>query len=84
MNQIYKINFDRIDSKEFLENYLKEFNSYKNITTYLNSEVTDVKGSIGDFKVKVKKRARSIHMDLCTGCGACVENCPVVQLPASC
>jgi len=27
----------------------------------------------------VRKRARYINLDRCTGCGACVENCPVVQ-----
>ena len=54
LNQIYKINFDRIDSREFLDQKLKKFNEQKNIIVYLNSEVVDVKGSIGDFKVKVK------------------------------
>ena len=67
LNQIYKINFDRIDSKEYLENHLKEFNSHKNITTYLNSEVIDVKGSIGDFKVKVKSKAQAKNTDLNVG-----------------
>lgn len=53
LNLIYKINFDRIDSKQYLENILKEYNEMKNITTYLDSEVADIKGSIGDFDVKV-------------------------------
>lgn len=53
LNLIYKINFDRIDSKQYLENMLKEYNEMKNITTYLDSEVADIKGSIGDFDVKV-------------------------------
>ncbi len=56
LNLIYKINFDRIDSKEFLDETLKEYNSLKNITTYLSSEVKDVKGSIGNFKVEVKTK----------------------------
>ncbi|MBW2239910.1 MAG: 4Fe-4S binding protein, partial [Deltaproteobacteria bacterium] len=41
------------------------------------ADLESVEGSAGNFKVKVKKRARSIDMDLCTGCGNCVENCPV-------
>ncbi|MBN1800899.1 MAG: hydrogenase iron-sulfur subunit [Candidatus Lokiarchaeota archaeon] len=57
LNYIYKINFDRIDSKAFLEEKLAEFEAQKNITTLLDSEVIDVKGSIGDFKVKVKNQA---------------------------
>ena len=56
LNLIYKINFDRIDSKEFLDETLKEYNSLKNITTYLSSEVVDVKGSIGNFNVEVKTK----------------------------
>ncbi len=56
LNLIYKINFDRIDSKEFLDETLLDYNSLKNITTHLNSEVTDVKGSIGNFKIEVKNK----------------------------
>jgi len=67
LNLIYKINFDRIDSKEFLEAKLKEFNEQKNIIVYLNSEVTDVKGSIGDFKVKVKDITKGKDISLNVG-----------------
>jgi len=44
------------------------------------ADVESVEGEPGRFKVKVRKRARYIRMDRCTGCGACVENCPVVQM----
>ncbi|MHA1669460.1 MAG: FAD-dependent oxidoreductase [Promethearchaeota archaeon] len=67
LNLIYKINFDRIDSKQFLEDKLKEFNGLKNITTYLNSEVADVKGSIGDFNIKVKNLIDEKITDLNVG-----------------
>jgi heterodisulfide reductase subunit A len=53
LNLIYKINFDRIDSKQYLEDILKEYNEMKNISTYFDSEVAEIKGSIGDFNVKV-------------------------------
>jgi len=67
LNLIYKINFDRIDSKQFLEEKLKEFNGLKNITTYLNSEVVHVKGSIGDFNIKVKNLTDEKTTDLNVG-----------------
>jgi heterodisulfide reductase subunit A len=67
LNFIYKINFDRIDSKEFLNNKITEFNGIKNITTYLNSEVIDVKGSIGDFKVKVRNNLDKKEKELNVG-----------------
>ncbi len=67
LNLIYKINFDRIDSKEFLDETLQEYNSIKNIVTYLSSEVVDVKGSIGHFKIQVKKKSDNSISDLNVG-----------------
>jgi len=40
------------------------------------SEVAEVSGYIGNFKVKIRKKARFINMDKCTGCGRCQELCP--------
>ncbi len=34
-------------------------------------------GEAGDFKVTLKKKPRYIIEDKCTGCGTCVEYCPV-------
>lgn len=50
-----------------------------NIEIITYADLESVQGDAGNFKVRVKKRARSIREDLCTGCGACVESCPVVQ-----
>ena len=59
---------------------LVEVGRHLNIEIITYADLESVEGSAGNFKVKVKKRARSINMDLCTGCGLCVENCPVVQV----
>jgi heterodisulfide reductase subunit A len=67
LNSIYKINFDRIDSKQFLEEKLDELNKTKNITTYLSSKVVDIKGSIGDFKVVVKNNSEDKEDNLNVG-----------------
>jgi heterodisulfide reductase subunit A len=40
------------------------------------SEVVEVSGSIGNFKIKVRKKARHIDESKCIGCGICVEKCP--------
>ncbi len=40
------------------------------------SEVEEVSGSIGSFKVKVRKRARYVDENKCVGCGDCEEKCP--------
>ncbi len=50
-----------------------------NIELITYSDLESVEGSPGNFKVRIKKRARSINMELCTGCGVCVENCPVTN-----
>jgi len=47
------------------------------LVTY--SDIESIEGTAGNFKVKIKKRARSIDTEKCTGCGACVESCPVTQ-----
>ncbi len=50
---------------------------HPNIELMTYSEVEDVAGYIGNFKVKVKRKARYIDEAKCTGCGDCMENCPV-------
>ncbi len=48
---------------------------HPNIELLTYSEVVDVSGSAGHFKVKVKKKPRFIDVEKCTGCGICAENC---------
>ena len=45
-----------------------------NLLTY--SEVEEVSGYVGNFDVRIRKRARSVDEEKCTGCGACEEVCP--------
>jgi NADH:ubiquinone oxidoreductase subunit E/NAD-dependent dihydropyrimidine dehydrogenase PreA subunit len=52
-----------------------------NIELMTNSEVVDVSGFVGNFNVKIKKRARYVDADKCTGCGDCETNCPVSFQP---
>lgn len=35
-------------------------------------------GEAGAFKVKVRKKARYVNEELCTGCGSCAEKCPTL------
>ena len=48
---------------------------HPNITLLSYSEVEEVSGYVGNFKVKVKRKPRYVIEELCTGCGACVEAC---------
>ncbi len=53
----------------------------ENIRIFSYSEVTEVKGFVGNFDVTIKKKARYVKEDLCTGCGACTEKCPMKKVP---
>ena len=53
--------------------------SYIELLTY--SEVEEVSGYVGNFKAKIRKKARYVDMDKCTGCGECFMNCPVRYIP---
>ena len=54
-----------------------EAQRHPNITLYTLSEVTGVEGQAGDFTVHVIQHPRYIREEDCTGCGDCVEVCPV-------
>ncbi len=54
-----------------------EAGTHPNITLLTWSEVTSVSGYIGSFNVTIKKKARYVNEELCTGCGICVEKCPM-------
>ncbi len=43
------------------------------------SEVEEVSGYIGNFRVKVRKKARYVDEKECTACGECVDICPEIK-----
>ena len=47
----------------------------ENITLHSYCEVEQVEGYVGNFKVSLRKKARSVDMVKCTGCGDCWNNC---------
>ena len=40
------------------------------------SEVEEVKGFVGNFNVKIRRKARFVDETKCTGCKLCMEKCP--------
>jgi len=58
---------------------LVECARHLNIELLTYSEVLDIKGEPGDFTVSVKKKARFVDGTKCTGCGLCVEGCPIIM-----
>ncbi len=50
--------------------------AHEKIHLYTYSEVESVSGFVGNFTVNIRKKARSVNADLCTGCGDCTKKCP--------
>jgi heterodisulfide reductase subunit A len=55
---------------------MSEVGQHEDVTLLTYSELEEVSGSVGNFKVKIRKKARYVDPVKCTGCGICVEKCP--------
>ena len=51
------------------------------IRIFSYSEVEAIKGFVGNFNVTIKRKARFVKEDVCTGCGLCTEKCPQKKVP---
>jgi len=60
---------------------MTQVGKHKNIHLMAYSEVEEVSGFIGNFTVKVRRKASYVDTDKCTGCGTCWENCPGRRIP---
>lgn len=58
---------------------MSEAGRHPNITLFTHSEVQEVSGYIGNFKLKVLKKARYVDEKECTACGDCTDVCPVTK-----
>jgi len=59
-----------------LTSKMVEVAQHPNIDLLSYSEVESVAGHVGDFKATVKKKARFVDFNKCTGCEVCTEVCP--------
>jgi len=55
---------------------MSDVGHHPNIELLAYSEVEEVSGSVGSFKVKVRKKARYVDESKCIGCGVCEQKCP--------
>ena len=58
-----------------------EVAQHPNITLYTYAELEGLDGFIGNFKAKIRKKAKSVDEKLCTGCGMCTQKCPMRKIP---
>ncbi len=49
---------------------------HENIDILSYSEIEEVKGFVGNFSVKIRRKARYVDETKCTGCKICMEKCP--------
>ena len=59
-----------------------EVAQHKNITLYTYAEVESLEGFVGNFKAKIRKKAKSVYEKDCTGCGLCTTKCPQKKIPS--
>ncbi len=55
---------------------MSDVGTHPNITLYSYSEVEEITGFVGSFHARIRKKARFVDEELCTGCGICMEKCP--------
>jgi len=60
---------------------MSEATTHEHITLHTYTEVEAVEGFVGNFSVTLRKKARSVDMAKCTGCGDCYAACPVKRIP---
>jgi heterodisulfide reductase subunit A len=59
-----------------------EVGQHPRIRLHTYSEVEGVEGYVGNFRVKIRKRARCVDIAKCTGCGDCWNACPIRKIPS--
>ncbi|GHT21216.1 disulfide reductase [Planctomycetales bacterium] len=54
---------------------------HPNIKLMTFSEIENVEGYVGNFRVHIRKKARYVDTKKCTGCGSCWTACPQKKIP---
>jgi heterodisulfide reductase subunit A len=59
-----------------LDPLMDEVLHHDRITVMTLSQITGVRGFLGNFQVQIRRQAGFVSPDVCLGCGVCVETCP--------
>ncbi len=61
---------------------MTEIERHPRIQVETYAEIEGVKGYVGNFDVRIRKRPRFVDVQSCTGCGKCMDVCPV-EVPSA-
>ncbi|MCK5099781.1 MAG: CoB--CoM heterodisulfide reductase iron-sulfur subunit A family protein, partial [Desulfobacteraceae bacterium] len=56
---------------------LVEVGSHPYVNILSNAEVLSLEGTVPNLKLTVKKKPRYVNEEKCTGCGVCMDKCPI-------
>ncbi len=59
-----------------------EVAQHPNITLLSYSELESLDGFIGNFRARIRKKARKVNEKACNGCGLCSQKCPTKKIPS--
>jgi heterodisulfide reductase subunit A len=55
---------------------MSDVGAHPNINLLSYCEVEEVTGFVGNFTARIRKKAKYVDEDTCTGCGICIDKCP--------
>ncbi len=64
-----------VEPSQFLEEKYQALKDDPNIDIYLNTELKDIKGFIGNFEATLQINPTGVN-DNCDACGECIKTCP--------
>ncbi|TET39201.1 MAG: CoB--CoM heterodisulfide reductase iron-sulfur subunit A family protein [Dehalococcoidia bacterium] len=74
--------FPTLDCPQCIETpWMVDTGQHPNIKMLAYSEVEKVSGCIGNFRVKIRRKAAYVDWDKCNGCGMCMQKC-LTSVPA--
>jgi heterodisulfide reductase subunit A len=62
---------------KLLEKQIAVIENHPKVKLYCNAEVEQLDGYVGNFEVTISRRPTGVDAARCTGCGACLDACPV-------
>jgi heterodisulfide reductase subunit A len=70
------------DGARLLGPRMTEIERHPRIQLETHAEIEETKGYVGNFDVRIRRKPRYVDLERCTGCGTCIDVCPV-EVPSA-